>query len=224
MSGFSSGGRCSFPTVPQPVRTAATTLKPSIGWWRSMRLRSRCEGRVDLSITTRPARLTLGGIFCHRNCHRMTKHQIKLEGIRKRRGALVIQSKWAQLNLVGSVVTAQVELANRRLQPLGHISGKADMPDAGASRKRQISDQPFNDCGSPAAVPKRVSEAGTACRGLDLSGPPQMWQIRLAIFRMHHLWHAGCRAARVSHSQVIAQDNFRQCRRTDSIQECAGVG
>ena len=29
-------------------------------------------------------------------------------------------------------------LANRRLQPLGHISGKADMPDAGASRKRQI--------------------------------------------------------------------------------------
>ena len=32
-------------------------------------------------------------------------------------------------------------LANRRLQPLGHISGKADMPDAEASRKRQISDQ-----------------------------------------------------------------------------------
>jgi hypothetical protein len=30
-------------------------------------------------------------------------------------------------------------LANRRLQPLGHISGKVDMPDAGASRKRQIS-------------------------------------------------------------------------------------
>src|ERR1700694_2788509 len=27
-------------------------------------------------------------------------------------------------------------LANRRLQPLGHISGKADMPDAGASRKQ----------------------------------------------------------------------------------------
>src|SRR4051794_39712145 len=30
-------------------------------------------------------------------------------------------------------------LANRRLQPLGHISGKADMPDTEASRKRQIS-------------------------------------------------------------------------------------
>src|SRR5450631_2501785 len=30
-------------------------------------------------------------------------------------------------------------LANRRLQPLGHSSGKADMPDAGASRKRQMS-------------------------------------------------------------------------------------
>src|SRR3954465_12638242 len=29
-------------------------------------------------------------------------------------------------------------LANRRLQPLGHSSMSADMPDAGASRKRQI--------------------------------------------------------------------------------------
>src|SRR5882724_9293690 len=29
-------------------------------------------------------------------------------------------------------------LANRRLQPLGHSSVKADMPDVGASRKRQI--------------------------------------------------------------------------------------
>ncbi len=31
-------------------------------------------------------------------------------------------------------------LANRRLQPLGHSSIEADMPDAGASRKRQIPD------------------------------------------------------------------------------------
>src|SRR6266852_5908842 len=29
-------------------------------------------------------------------------------------------------------------LANRRLQPLGHSSVRADMPDEGASRKRQI--------------------------------------------------------------------------------------
>ena len=29
-------------------------------------------------------------------------------------------------------------LANRRLQPLGHSSDQADMPDADASRKRQI--------------------------------------------------------------------------------------
>jgi hypothetical protein len=29
-------------------------------------------------------------------------------------------------------------LANRRLQPLGHVSNKADMPEAAASRKRQI--------------------------------------------------------------------------------------
>jgi hypothetical protein len=30
-------------------------------------------------------------------------------------------------------------LANRRLQPLGHVSVTVDMPDAGASRKRDIS-------------------------------------------------------------------------------------
>ena len=29
-------------------------------------------------------------------------------------------------------------LANRRLQPLGHVSGRADMPDTAVSRKRQI--------------------------------------------------------------------------------------
>jgi hypothetical protein len=29
-------------------------------------------------------------------------------------------------------------LANRRLQPLGHSSVRADMPDTGAGRKRQI--------------------------------------------------------------------------------------
>jgi hypothetical protein len=38
-------------------------------------------------------------------------------------------------------------LANRRLQPLGHSSVRADMPDAGASRKRQIQValRPFGD-------------------------------------------------------------------------------
>jgi hypothetical protein len=30
-------------------------------------------------------------------------------------------------------------LANRRLQPLGHVSGQADMPDRALSRKRQMS-------------------------------------------------------------------------------------
>jgi hypothetical protein len=29
-------------------------------------------------------------------------------------------------------------LANRRLQPLGHVSGSADMPDASASRKQML--------------------------------------------------------------------------------------
>ena len=31
-------------------------------------------------------------------------------------------------------------LANRRLQPLGHVSNEADMPDAAASRKRPVLD------------------------------------------------------------------------------------
>jgi hypothetical protein len=48
-------------------------------------------------------------------------------------------------------------LANRRLQPLGHSSVKADMPDAGASRKRQI-----GGC----RVPDRLNE----CRLLEPGG------------------------------------------------------
>src|SRR6478752_6912223 len=42
-------------------------------------------------------------------------------------------------------------LANRRLQPLGHSSVGADMPDAGASRKRQIqvTPRPFNGVAAP---------------------------------------------------------------------------
>jgi hypothetical protein len=42
-------------------------------------------------------------------------------------------------------------LANRRLQPLGHSSVGADMPDAGASRKRQIQVTPwsFSDAVAP---------------------------------------------------------------------------
>ena len=34
-------------------------------------------------------------------------------------------------------------LANRRLQPLGHVSGGADMPDAALSRKRQMRRNPI---------------------------------------------------------------------------------
>jgi hypothetical protein len=37
-------------------------------------------------------------------------------------------------------------LANRRLQPLGHSSAVADMPDTRASRKQQISDGPISSC------------------------------------------------------------------------------
>jgi hypothetical protein len=41
-------------------------------------------------------------------------------------------------------------LANRRLQPLGHSSVSADMPDARASRKRQIqiTPRPFRGTGA----------------------------------------------------------------------------
>jgi hypothetical protein len=46
-------------------------------------------------------------------------------------------------------------LANRRLQPLGHSSVAADMPEAGASRKQQISNR---------LIPKRIKSS--ACRDL----------------------------------------------------------
>src|SRR5436305_2701098 len=44
-------------------------------------------------------------------------------------------------------------LANRRLQPLGHSSMSADMPDARASRKRQIqiTPRPFGGAGASRA-------------------------------------------------------------------------
>src|SRR5689334_6880112 len=49
-------------------------------------------------------------------------------------------------------------LANRRLQPLGHSSISADMPDARASRKRQIqiTPRPFRGAGAlPAFLTNR---------------------------------------------------------------------
>ena len=49
-------------------------------------------------------------------------------------------------------------LANRRLQPLGHSSVGADMPDTGASRKRQIA--------------RRRIPADFAVRTAGLSGRP----------------------------------------------------
>jgi hypothetical protein len=41
-------------------------------------------------------------------------------------------------------------LANRRLQPLGHVSSSADMPDARAGRKRQI--QAISGCALASAA------------------------------------------------------------------------
>jgi hypothetical protein len=50
-------------------------------------------------------------------------------------------------------------LANRRLQPLGHSSMSADMPDARASRKRQIQITP------------RLFRGAGASRAFLTSGP-----------------------------------------------------
>jgi hypothetical protein len=58
-------------------------------------------------------------------------------------------------------------LANRRLQPLGHVSNKADMPDAAASRKRQILRLPNaqrNDSGASGGGP--LSQSWVCRRGI----------------------------------------------------------
>jgi hypothetical protein len=65
-------------------------------------------------------------------------------------------------------------LANRRLQPLGHSSVRADMPDAGASRKRQIRRrrvrQPF--CDSWRRRSGRLFAAiGRKCASTDQGSP-----------------------------------------------------
>src|SRR5438094_484644 len=56
-------------------------------------------------------------------------------------------------------------LANRRLQPLGHSSVTADMPDAGASRKRQIQValRPF---GGAAVSSARLKPVLQVCRAV----------------------------------------------------------
>ena len=46
-------------------------------------------------------------------------------------------------------------LANRRLQPLGHVSGEADMPHTALSRKRQIVGQ--CDLSGAHQLPTRVA-------------------------------------------------------------------
>src|SRR5204863_5921078 len=69
-------------------------------------------------------------------------------------------------------------LANRRLQPLGHSSVEADMPDARASRKRQIQIVARNEIRRPrwqdrdAFVSARVQKATAGERRDASSGPP----------------------------------------------------
>src|SRR5882724_11456775 len=55
-------------------------------------------------------------------------------------------------------------LANRRLQPLGHSSVRADMPDAEARRKRQIqvTPGPFSDAGASGPARAPIPRAGSS--------------------------------------------------------------
>src|SRR5258708_29869409 len=69
-------------------------------------------------------------------------------------------------------------LANRRLQPLGHSSVRADMPDAGASRKRQIrvALRSFGDIDASGAVRKPIRPAAElfcscSCKVASYLGP-----------------------------------------------------
>ena len=50
-------------------------------------------------------------------------------------------------------------LANRRLQPLGHVSGQADMPDTAVSRKRKIKGYATRVTRLPPCAPARFSGA-----------------------------------------------------------------
>ena len=68
-------------------------------------------------------------------------------------------------------------LANRRLQPLGHSSLSADMPDAGASRKRQIQFAPerYGNVGATRAFcAKRRCPSRLFGRSLAGDWPPRL--------------------------------------------------
>ena len=59
-------------------------------------------------------------------------------------------------------------LANRRLQPLGHSSIAADMPDAGPSRKRQIQITLRSFGGAAAGLAFSASSPDPGCRAILL--------------------------------------------------------
>src|SRR6266700_3856326 len=63
-------------------------------------------------------------------------------------------------------------LANRRLQPLGHVSSTADMPDAAAGRKRQIV------CSH--AYKAVVNTVATDCRAWSVDSRGPLRRIRCA--------------------------------------------
>jgi hypothetical protein len=66
----------------------------------------------------------------------------ELEGTESRAGARIAQITRRDTEQDGANMLHQ-GLANRRLQPLGHSSVAADMPEEGASRKQQIPDRPI---------------------------------------------------------------------------------
>ena len=92
-------------------------------------------------------------------------------------------------------------LANRRLQPLGHSSVGADMPDTGASRKRQIARRRIpGDLAAQDTGRYRAIETGSQ------SNPPkrQPWR------RLHGLDDACCRRGPRSRARVICATSVQK--------------
>jgi hypothetical protein len=122
-------------------------------------------------------------------------------------------------------------LANRRLQPLGHISGKADMPDAGTSRKRQIAacrihellcDSAALDRGSKIVVASETKATGPAQYGEYAT--PARWiprRFRQDFIGTDSIRHFGsvARGTRHAHSQrsILGQFESAACRHASRV-------
>jgi hypothetical protein len=98
-------------------------------------------------------------------------------------------------------------LANRRLQPLGHSSVEADMPDAGASRKR-----PIPGCRNPSHIaPYNVSWRATEPLGRTLpmatatSQPPGSVMCASKATRIRQRGRQDCSRAPVRATSIVTR-------------------